>query len=201
MTQNNNIREELKRIIFGNNEKKIVLLEPEEKEVSIHESGHFIVNQELQKKRKRRRKIIICITIKPTEKFFGANIFPNCKDNFKSKEDYEDEIAFLLAGKIAVEEMGIEPKFYEKDLLEAYKYACECVEKFYPKGIEDKREQAVVLISKAKKVAKEIIKENKDKLELIAQALLYRKLLLGEEAEKLYNGTMTIEQLRLLELD
>ena len=200
MTQNNNIREELKRIIFENNEKKIVLLEPEEKEVSIHESGHFIVNQELQKKRKRRRKII-CITIKPTEKFFGANIFPNCKDNFKSKEDYEDEIAFLLAGKIAVEEMGIEPKFYEKDLLEAYKYACECVEKFYPKGIEDKREQAVVLISKAKKVAKEIIKENKDKLELIAQALLYRKLLLGEEAEKLYNGTMTIEQLRLLELD
>lgn len=200
MTQNNNIREELKRIIFGNNEKKIVLLEPEEKEVSIHESGHFIVNQELQKKRKRRRKII-CITIKPTEKFFGANIFPNCKDNFKSKEDYEDEIAFLLAGKIAVEEMGIEPKFYEKDLLEAYKYACECVEKFYPKGIEDKREQAVVLISKAKKVAKEIIKENHDKLELIAQALLYRKLLLGEEAEKLYNGTMTIEQLRLLELD
>ena len=142
-----------------------------------------------------------CITIIPTKNHLGSNLFLKDKYVLKNKEDYENEIAVLVSGKIASEQMGFEPRFYEKDLLEAFNYARECVEKYYPKGLEDKEEQALLLITKGGNIAKKILKENEDKLETIAQALLFRKVLLGEEAQAIYDGTLTIEELEPLELD
>ena len=73
--------------------------------------------------------------------------------------------------------------------------------KVLSKGLEDKEEQALLLITKGGNIAKKILKENEDKLETIAQALLFRKVLLGEEAQAIYDGTLTIEELEPLELD
>lgn len=197
MTQINNRREWIGLHVFGEGSKKISLTGQEERELSIHESGHFVSIQELLQDRKK----IWCITIIPTDDHFGANFFFKDQYVLENKEDYEKEIAVLVSGKIASEQMGFKARFYEQDLIEAYQCALECVEKYYPKGLEDKEEQALLLITKGGNIAKKILKENEDKLETIAQALLFRKVLLGKEAEDLYNGTLTIEELKPLELD
>lgn len=197
MTQVNSRSEWVELHVFGDGSKKISLTEQEERELAIHEAGHFVSNQELLQDRKK----IWCITIIPTDDHFGANIFLKDKYFLENKEDYENEIAVLVSGKIASEQMGFKARFYEKDLIEAYECALECVEKYYPKGLEDKEEQALLLITKGGNIAKKILKENEDKLETIAQALLFRKVLLGEEAQAIYDGTLTIEELEPLELD
>lgn len=197
MTQINNRREWIGLHVFGEGSKKISLTGQEERELSIHESGHFVSIQELLQDRKK----IWCITIIPTDDHFGANFFFKDQYVLENKEDYEKEIAVLVSGKIASEQMGFKARFYEQDLIEAYQCALECVEKYYPKGLEDKEEQALLLITKGGNIAKKILKENEDKLETIAQALLFRKVLLGEEAQAIYDGTLTIEELEPLELD
>lgn len=77
----------------------------------------------------------------------------------------------------------------------------EWIEKYYPKGLENKEKEISALISKAGKIAQKTLKENEEKLEIIAEALLFRKALLGKEAEDLYTGILTIDKLEPLELD
>ena len=142
MTQVNSRSEWVELHVFGDGSKKISLTEQEERELAIHEAGHFVSNQELLQDRKK----IWCITIIPTDDHFGANIFLKDKYFLENKEDHENEIAVLVSGKIASEQMGFKARFYEKDLIEAYECALECVEKYYPKGLEDKEEQALLLV-------------------------------------------------------
>lgn len=197
MTQINNRSEWIEKYVFGEDSEKIAMTEQEERELAFHEAGHFVTNQEILQNRRK----MWCITIIPTKNHLGSNLFLKDKYVLKNKEDYENEIAVLVSGKIASEQMGFEPRFYEKDLLEAFNYARECVEKYYPKGLENKEKEISALISKAGKIAQKTLKENEEKLEIIAEALLFRKALLGKEAEDLYNGILTIDKLEPLELD
>lgn len=189
--------------IFGNyadDFEPVIRTEQELRETAFHEAGHFIVNKALQ----MDYIPIIVITIVPTKEHFGVNYSDYIEESVNKDEKYYIErIAYAIAGKIASEQMGFEPAFWKGDFIKAIDIAEEYIQKYCPyiNNKEEKEEKTIELFRKAGEEVKKAILENKEKLEIIAEALLFRKILLGEEAQALYDGTLTLEELEPLELD
>lgn len=189
--------------IFGNytdDFKPVIRTEQELRETAFHEAGHFIVNKALR----MDYMPIVVITIVPTKEHLGVNYSDFIEESItKNERYYIERIAYAVAGKIASEQMGFEPVFWKGDFIKAVDIAEEYIEKCCPyiNSKEEKEEKTIELFRKAGQEVKKAISENKEKLEIIAEALLFRKILLGEEAQALYDGTLTLEELEPLELD
>lgn len=165
-------------------------------EVAYHEAGHYVVKQALNLS---YMMDTFCISILPTEFSLGANWYSFRKNVPRNPKMYEDMIASILGGKMATEIIGLNLTSCEDDLRRAYEIAYEYATKYYTD--ENAENQVLKIIVDIGTFVKQLLKDNKERLDLIAQALLSRKVLLGTEARALYDGTLTIEELEPLDLD
>ena len=201
MTKGNELQSQIIEMIFGKENEDFeppVLTEEELKELAVHEAGHCVTILALNVNYVK----LICVTIIPTEEHLGSNCYQYSEEIEQDERYYKEMISLNIAGKIASEQMGFNPRFYEKDLLEAYELANAYVKKYCPSGSsEEDTNRIQKVIAEQKEIVVNVIKKNEKQLNDIANALLKRKVLLGIEAKALFNGTMTVEQLEPIELN
>ena len=169
-----------------------------------HEVGHYLV--------KKYSKIFgptiktIAISILPSEEYLGVNVFEKADYLAKgTKEMYLEEIAGLLGGRVA-EEMFTKTisSGASSDLEKATKIAkrvitqyglCESfsVDRVYDESLcsekskNELNKEIDILISSAKKLAKEILTNHKDELNLIVTELLKKGILYEADLKQLFN--------------
>lgn len=201
MAKVNEFQSRIIEMVFGKEEEAfepLALTEEELRELAVHEAGHCVTFLALNVNYAK----LICVTIIQTQEHLGSNLYRYSANIERDERYYKEMIALNIAGKIASDQMGFKPRFYEKDLLEAYELADEYVKKYCPSGnFEEDRNRILKVIAEQKETVLKIIKENEKQLNDITKALLKRKVLLAAEAKALFDGTMTIEELEPMELN
>lgn len=167
-------------------------------EIAIHEAGHFIIKQNINPEYME----IVCVSIIPTKTHKGMNYFIRNPNQEKDEEYYKSMIAFYLGGKMASYASNRTPVAYEQDLVRAYGLANEYVEKYHPNDdMIEEGEEILKVMYEAKQFARKILNKDEEKLQLIAKALLIGYVLFGDEAQKLYDGVLTIDEFKPLKLN
>lgn len=195
----NNVVERIADMILGEDFMNGTLSIPtgeEAIEIAYHEAGHFVVKQVLDLS---YMMDTFCITILPNNKALGANWYTYNGKTPQNAKTYRDMIAALLGGKMATNIIGLNSTVCADDFNRAYDIAYKYVTKY--KSNKNKEEQIIDTIVEIGTAVQQLLLDNKEKLEIIANALLWRKILLKNELKDLYDGTISIEDLEPLELD
>lgn len=186
---------------------------------AIHETGHFIIAKEL----KSDYNIVTVVSIIPTQDYLGINCYERRKDavTLEERKEYINEIAGSLAGDVATKLKGFKPSAGKRsDMESATSYAKRMILQFglnnsenfgeYNSFTSDGEVQTQYLSEKqknllteeinkilkeAEKVAKDILNENMNKLEIISEALMKQGILRKEQLDKLYDGTLKLDDL------
>lgn len=186
---------------------------------AIHETGHYIIAKEL----KSDYNIVTVVSIIPTQDYLGINCYERRKDavTLEERKEYINEIAGSLAGDVATKLKGFKPSAGKRsDMESATSYAKRMILQFglnnsenfgeYNSFTSDGEVQTQYLSEKqknllteeinkilkeAEKVAKDILNENMNKLEIISEALMKQGILRKEQLDKLYDGTLKLDDL------
>lgn len=186
---------------------------------AIHETGHFIIAKEL----KSDYNIVTVVSIIPTQDYLGINCYERRKDavTLEERKEYINEIAGSLAGDVATKLKGFKPSAGKRsDMESATSYAKRMILQFglnnsenfgeYNSFTSDGEVQTQYLSEKqknllteeinkilkeAEQVATDILNKNMDKLEIISEALMKQGILRKEQLDKLYDGTLKLDNL------
>lgn len=186
---------------------------------AVHETGHFILAKELQNK----HSIINVVSVIPTKDYLGVNCFENKKDVIQSqtKKEILNEIAVSLAGDIATKLKNFEPSAGKRgDMENATSYAKRMILQFglnnsenfgeynsftsngkvQTQYLSEKQKNLLTeeinkILKEAEQVATDILNKNMDKLEIISEALMKQGILRKEQLDKLYDGTLKLDNL------
>ncbi len=177
--------------------------------VATHETGHYIVSRALVNYRNS-----ILLTTLPSANYetLGQHVSEEMLNIEKLKKDYVNEMAVLLAGKVA-EEMFLTKKFikscnelgYRGDVKKALKLAnkiapeycftshkicsvCQKWSKHLRKYFLESAKNRV--LKEARELAQKTILEHKEQYIEVRKALIIKRELSGEELEKLYNENL-----------
>lgn len=207
----NELLEAIEKVLLGPERRSHILTDEEKKTSAYHEAGHALVSHLLAKTHEVRKVSIISrgqaagYTLK----------MPMQEKNIKSKTEFMSDISVLLGGYVAEKIIFKETTTgAANDLENASKYARKLVKKYgmsslgpiayggerehvflgeeiseeknYSEEVAAKIDREITkIIKKAEKKAKEVIANNKDKLEKLAKALIEKETIEKAEFEKI----------------
>ena len=215
------IEEAITKEMAGPEKKSRVVIEEERKLTAYHEAGHAIVMRSLPKSDPVHQ---ITIVPRGNAGGFTMFI-PKEDRSYRTKSSMLDQITHLLGGRVAEKlTLDDISTGASNDIMRATEIARDMVTKYgfseklgpvnysstdevflgndyqtkknYSEEIAKEIDDEIkVLVEGAFERAEKILSENKDKLEIVAQALLELETIDGEQFEALYTGEMTVEQL------
>ncbi|MDL2319617.1 ATP-dependent zinc metalloprotease FtsH [Alistipes sp. OttesenSCG-928-B03] len=203
--------------IVGGLERRSVIITPEEKrKTAFHEAGHATVSWKL-----KHANPVIKVTIIPRGRSLGATWYlPDDRHNW-SREQFMDEMAALLAGKVAEQYFfGDTSTGALNDLERVTKMATAMVtyygmserignvsyydstgqsdmgftKPFSEKTAQDIDAEVRRLIDEAEVMSRRIIDENREGIERLAQILLDREVIFSEDVEAIFGKSLREER-------
>ncbi|MCL2819160.1 MAG: ATP-dependent metallopeptidase FtsH/Yme1/Tma family protein, partial [Actinomycetia bacterium] len=210
------LEEGIDRVIAGPERRSRFISDKEKKTIALHESGHAIVGHRLPNSDPVHK-----VTIIPRGRSLGSTWSLPGEDRFlESKQEMIDDIAVLLAGRVA-EEMVIGDittgagndieratqtaknmvtKYGMSDLLGPQKFGQEQGEVFLGRDFSNNADygeataaqidaEIMRLIREGTDTAKNILQDDRDKLELMASALIEYETLEGDAVEAIMTDT------------
>lgn len=196
------------RIVGGLEKKSKIITKKERTTISYHESGHATISWMLE-----HANPLVKVTIVPRGKALGAAWYTPHERQITAKDQLEDQICALLGGRAAEEIFfGKISTGALNDLERSTKQAYSMISYFgmskkvgnisffdssgnsqynFQKPYSEKTaelidEEVKILIESQYKRAKNIITENKDSLEQLAQKLLEDEVIFREDAENIF---------------
>lgn len=190
------------------------------RKTAYHEVGHFILHEEVGKK----FETVTYVSIIPADDYLGVNVFEENEIIFRhTKQEFIEKIAINLAGDIATElRFGEGDAGKSTDLEVATNIARVMILSYgmleYPlttlgsissfsrnhilelNDLSNEQKNDLVkhidhFLKKGYDLAKAILMENEEKLDILAEALMRKGALSGKIMEELYQGEITLEDL------
>lgn len=205
--------------VYRENIKKYNILKKEHYEylyaTAYHEVGHYLLHQEFSKKFDK----VTYVSIIPADDYLGVNVFEANEIIYRhTKQEFIEKIATDLAGDVATElKFGEGDAGKSADLQNATRTARIMVLKYGMQTVKsstlgsrngfvdedslsdqqknDLARQTDELLNRGYELAKKILKNQDEKLELLAEALMQEGALDGKTMESLYKGEITLEEL------
>uniref|UniRef100_UPI004056E4D9 ATP-dependent zinc metalloprotease FtsH n=1 Tax=Alistipes sp. TaxID=1872444 RepID=UPI004056E4D9 len=196
------------RIIGGLERKNKVISPQEKKTIAYHEAGHATVSWLLE-----HANPLVKVTIIPRGKALGAAWYLPEERQITTREQMMEEVASLLAGRIAEEKFFGHLSTGALNDLERVTKMCYAMVAYYgmsdevgsmsyydstgqsdmafTKPYSERTAQQIddevrVLIAKARKMAEQIIDEHRDGLVELAELLLEREVVFTEDVERIF---------------
>lgn len=188
--------------------------EQAKKNTAYHEAGHYVINRITNP----GNIVILAVSIMPTEEYLGMNVLeydedvtPTCNRKY-----FIESIAADLAGRIAEELVSGEVNSGASDDLDSATEQAEAMitELGMSKGIARNRvyisdgmygsdesaqeidKEVNKIIDESYKVAEKLLKENRDLLDAVANALLEKQILMRSELEDIWNDTLNKRKMK-----
>lgn len=205
--------------VYRENIQKYNILKKEHYEylhtTAYHEVGHYLLHQEFGKKFDK----VTYVSIIPTDDYIGVNVFEgNEIRRRRTKQELIEEIAMDLAGDVATElKFGEGDAGKSTDLQNATRTARSMVLRYGMQILNsstlgsrngfidtdslsdqqknDLARQTDELLKRGYQLAKKVLKNQDEKLELLAEALMREGALDGKTMESLYKGEITLAEL------
>ena len=201
------------RIIGGLERKNKVISQQEKKTIAYHEAGHATVSWLL-----KHANPLVKVTIIPRGKALGAAWYLPEERQITTREQMMDELASLLAGRIAEEKFFGHLSTGALNDLERVTKMCYAMVAYYgmsdevgsmsyydstgqsdmafTKPYSERTAQQIddevrALIAKARKMAEEVIDEHRDGLVQLAELLLEREVVFTEDVERIFGKRQT----------
>ncbi len=210
-----NLDDAMLKVVMGPEKKSKTMQEKDKKQTAYHEAGHAVAAKSLETQDKVHQ---VSIIPRGRAGGFTMSLPDHDKAYISKKEMFED-IVMMMGGRVAEEMMfGEINTGASSDIQRATKVATDMVTKYgmseklgsrtfgsteavfigrdYGHSQDYSDATAAIIdkeidkiISEAYLECKNILTENKDKLEAVAKALIEKEVLTGEEFESVYEGT------------
>ena len=201
------------RIIGGLERKNKVISQQEKKTIAYHEAGHATVSWFL-----KHANPLVKVTIIPRGKALGAAWYLPEERQITTREQMMDELASLLAGRIAEEKFFGHLSTGALNDLERVTKMCYAMVAYYgmsdevgsmsyydstgqsdmafTKPYSERTAQQIddevrALIAKARKMAEAVIDEHREGLVQLAELLLEREVVFTEDVERIFGKRQT----------
>ena len=201
------------RIIGGLERKNKVISQQEKKTIAYHEAGHATVSWLL-----KHANPLVKVTIIPRGKALGAAWYLPEERQITTREQMMDELASLLAGRIAEEKFFGHLSTGALNDLERVTKMCYAMVAYYgmsdevgsmsyydstgqsdmafTKPYSERTAQQIddevrALIAKARKMAEAVIDEHREGLVQLAELLLEREVVFTEDVERIFGKRQT----------
>lgn len=200
--------EAMDRTVAGLQRRTKIIPDEEKKTISYHEAGHAVVSRLLQKVEN-----LVKVSIIPRGRSLGANWYREEEHQLHTRQQLKDKICMALAGRAAEELIfgeitsgalndlekvtkmaygmvsmyGFNEKVGHISFHDSTGQWSESLQKPYSEKLGQQMDEEVQnLISEQYERAKELLQENKEKLEKITESLLEKEVLYGKELDEYF---------------